>query len=422
MEGDNFSVFGNGTQVDSKVFQSFQKSFLQVQSILDQNRLLINEINQNHESKIPDSLSRNVGLIRELNNNIRRVVDLYADLSLSFTKSVEASSEWSSAVRQPSHKRSRPEQRSSIPQWMRRIKIQWPAVEAIGDLEILFPHVLAPFPNLDATSEDARTPELDGEGKPLTLGDGWRNEMIGDGRRMSEKEERDLMTVDSFSQLPFIGGRLPAASKLSSSSSGIRLFGIEVARQPSFDGDVADERAGAKGGGGPDGGADAGESSRTATAAAFRKFECHYCGRQFPTSQALGGHQNAHKRERQHAKRAQLNQYSAAFYGFGHGHRQLYGVMNSYNHQYSAIPSRVSEASFSGSWRLAAPVAQPINGSPLPGRGGVSPAMPLQPLRAEGAVAAGGTNISTAIISSSSSSHQFMIRNLKEKVSLDLHL
>ncbi|KAG6486733.1 hypothetical protein ZIOFF_055312 [Zingiber officinale] len=109
MEGDNFSVFGNGTQVDSKVFQSFQKSFLQVQSILDQNRLLINEINQNHESKIPDSLSRNVGLIRELNNNIRRVVDLYADLSLSFTKSVEASSEWSSAVRQPSHKRSRPE-------------------------------------------------------------------------------------------------------------------------------------------------------------------------------------------------------------------------------------------------------------------------------------------------------------------------
>lgn len=109
MEGDNFSVFGNGTQVDSKAFQPFQKSFLQVQSILDQNRLLINEINQNHESKIPDSLSRNVGLIRELNNNIRCVVDLYADLSLSFTKSVEASSEWSSAGRQQGHKRSRPE-------------------------------------------------------------------------------------------------------------------------------------------------------------------------------------------------------------------------------------------------------------------------------------------------------------------------
>ncbi|URE35282.1 hypothetical protein MUK42_03511 [Musa troglodytarum] len=43
---------------------------------------------------IPDNLGRNVGLIRELNNNIRRVVDLYADLSLSlsFAGPTEASS------------------------------------------------------------------------------------------------------------------------------------------------------------------------------------------------------------------------------------------------------------------------------------------------------------------------------------------
>ncbi|XP_072990358.1 protein ELF4-LIKE 4-like isoform X9 [Typha latifolia] len=97
MEGDSFSGLGNGTQMENKVLQTFQKSFVQVQSILDQNRLLINEINQNHESKIPDNLSRNVGLIRELNNNIRRVVDLYGDLSSSFAKSMEASSEGDSA-------------------------------------------------------------------------------------------------------------------------------------------------------------------------------------------------------------------------------------------------------------------------------------------------------------------------------------
>ena len=78
---------GAGACVDTKVLHAFQTSFVQVQSLLDQNRVLINEINQNHESKVPGDLSRNVGLIRELNNNIRRVVDLYADLSSLFAAS-----------------------------------------------------------------------------------------------------------------------------------------------------------------------------------------------------------------------------------------------------------------------------------------------------------------------------------------------
>nr|ACJ84508.1 unknown [Medicago truncatula] len=113
MEDDTFSGIGNGTQIDTKILGTFQKSFVQVQNILDQNRLLINEINQNHESKIPDNLSRNVGLIKELNNNIRRVVDLYVDLSSSFTKSMDVTSEGDSsgAVKSDGkggHKRHRP--------------------------------------------------------------------------------------------------------------------------------------------------------------------------------------------------------------------------------------------------------------------------------------------------------------------------
>ncbi|KAL0699616.1 hypothetical protein Bca4012_055738 [Brassica carinata] len=93
MKGDVLSGCGDiHTNVDGKALQSFQKSFVDVQDILDQNRLLINEINQNHESNQPDNLSRNVGLIKELNNNIRRVASLYGDLSHSFSRSVDGES------------------------------------------------------------------------------------------------------------------------------------------------------------------------------------------------------------------------------------------------------------------------------------------------------------------------------------------
>lgn len=58
--------------------------FNTVQDVLETNQHLINQINRNHDLRTPEALARNVVLIRQLNANVGKVVELYKELSVSF--------------------------------------------------------------------------------------------------------------------------------------------------------------------------------------------------------------------------------------------------------------------------------------------------------------------------------------------------
>lgn len=64
------------------------RKFQDVQDILDRNRVLIAEINHNHELGTNAALERNVPMLRELNANIAKVVQLYRESADSFVQAV----------------------------------------------------------------------------------------------------------------------------------------------------------------------------------------------------------------------------------------------------------------------------------------------------------------------------------------------
>ncbi|KAL6977468.1 hypothetical protein U1Q18_026267 [Sarracenia purpurea var. burkii] len=79
--GDNFSEKG-----DAEIWCTFTENLHQVQSVLDQNSSLIQQVNKNHQSLIYGNLVKNVALIQEINGNMSKVVSLYSDLSVDFSR------------------------------------------------------------------------------------------------------------------------------------------------------------------------------------------------------------------------------------------------------------------------------------------------------------------------------------------------
>ncbi|KAG6382630.1 hypothetical protein SASPL_157696 [Salvia splendens] len=73
---------------DVEAWETLTKSFGEVQSVLDRNRRLIQLVNDNHRSKLPDNLAKNVALICEINDNMARVVRQYSGLSATLSAAV----------------------------------------------------------------------------------------------------------------------------------------------------------------------------------------------------------------------------------------------------------------------------------------------------------------------------------------------
>ncbi|CAM0877427.1 unnamed protein product [Alopecurus aequalis] len=75
-----------------KAMQSLQQILDEVHRILERNRMLLQEIGENHGAREASRVDHKFTLMHELHNNMARVIYIYSDLSSSFSCSISKGS------------------------------------------------------------------------------------------------------------------------------------------------------------------------------------------------------------------------------------------------------------------------------------------------------------------------------------------